>query len=159
MTRAVFGGAIVALLIAVACSEDERCPVDGEGLVSVLQRVVEGGGEVVNLKEIATFAWDRMYVFNEYSAATDVNEATGLEYATGSYQNHVPEGHDLVVFVLEGAPVCHFEILDGRSTSVAWTFYGSAYSDEGVAASEAVFRVDRSAGVARLIPMAAGSPE
>lgn len=95
------------------------------------------------MADVADFAWDRFYVFPEYTSAEAISEATGLAYAPNDIQKHVREGMDLMVFVASGQPVCFIEFRSRGAADGTWEFRGFSYERGGLARESAAFDIKR----------------
>ena len=49
---------------------------------------------LIDLKSITKFKWDKMYVFDEMTLGSEIQEELGFAYAS----NHVPDGYKRIIF-------------------------------------------------------------
>lgn len=141
-------------LVISGCGGNEKnCQTSEGSLQATLDRlVVDGSADELAMANVVSVGWDRVYVFGEYTGAWDVRKASGLEYlgvASPDSSAHVPEHSSLVVFTLEGSPRCYELVsLPSDEDEDGWSFSGRI---QGVARSDAVFRVIRGERFAQLV--------
>ena len=93
--------ALCAIVVLVAAC-GSRVPSD-DSLQSKLEPLLDSPGST-RLAEVATYEWDRVYLFLPYTPAGDVNDTVGGK-VLGDWEQWVPETQDLLVFNLDGHPV------------------------------------------------------
>lgn len=92
---------LLALVTAIACSTSDEAL---SGRISAA--IAMGDGAVVDFRELADFAWDRLHTFPPYTRAGDVEADLGFRW-DGAKRSDIEHRDDitLLVFVPEGRVV------------------------------------------------------
>ena len=105
---------VILLLIGIACGAAGHYfwSVMPSRAVSrsLAAEVRRGPGTVVDLAQVAPFAWDRVFVFTPYTPKAQIELCLGFPWDGAKRSNiESSKGNNLVVFVLDGAVVCWFD--------------------------------------------------
>lgn len=133
--------ALAFLAGAAGCGgEDPTCGTRGGSLQATLDRIVATGStDELSLSEVVPSDWDRVYLFPAHADVGAMPVASGL--------GPVPEDSNLLVFTLAGEPRCHELVtLPSGEEGRGWGFAGRIFLREGIARSDAVFRIVRGEG-------------
>jgi hypothetical protein len=148
------GGAIVVALIAVVWLvfspfrpvANER-PELGHAVPSAVSQAGDGG--TVDMRALATFDWDRMYVFGAYTSDAEVSETLGFEWGTGDTLRLPNDGFVLLIFAKEQGVTGWAVINDYQSTGPLVQF-GDSSLRTPILREQATFRAalqpDRTSG-------------
>ncbi len=114
---------VTAVLIAVGIWSSQLPPGEKAELQAAISSAAAGVGDggFLQLKDVATFEWDRVYAFQSYSGVSDVHEALGFDWSPLSPFNNLVFGdlflgYDemaLLVFVRGDQDVTGWAILNG----------------------------------------------
>jgi hypothetical protein len=101
------------------------------------------------LSDIASFSWDRVFLFGEYTPAESIQTATRLHFSESlclfcGFMDHVPEGMTLILFASapDESPVC-YELISTPLIKAAgdFSFDEASYRRSGLKRDEAHLRI------------------
>jgi hypothetical protein len=141
---------LLTVSIGTGCSYDEApCLESGRIRTAISRLVALDSVREFAMADVAPIAWDRMFLFAEYTPAEFVTAKTELEFPKdflSDSMEHVPEGWTLIVLAKDGtkSPVC-YELLGNPSPDRpgGFLFAGPAHRFDGLARAKASFRIVR----------------
>jgi hypothetical protein len=127
---------VVVTILVVACG-----PPHERGELSQAARDAAaraGGGGLVDMREIASFDWDRMYAIAPYTPIDEVARIIGVDWEDGDQGRLYDDMLVLVVFVKD-RDVVGWDVLNGDGASPLVDFADDLY-EVPIERDDAVFR-------------------
>lgn len=96
---------VTIFCIFIGACHDFESPVSS----MIAKKVSNGEGTLINIAQLTSFNWDKLYIFKPYSSNDIINEAIHTQlYKNDEFPMGVPEGNTLFVFLKDDKIVHYF---------------------------------------------------
>jgi hypothetical protein len=100
----------ICIIVFIGCQEYES-PVSS----AIAKNVSRGEGTIINLSELTSFKWDRLYIFGPYESRDTIQKSIGQQFLkTDELSMGVSEGDTLLVFMKDNKVVHYFRQPRGK---------------------------------------------
>lgn len=94
----------IFVITCISCRKDERSVSS-----AIAKKVSMGESTIINLFELTSFNWDRLYIFDPYESRDSIHKLIGQRFLkTSKLSLGVPEGDTMLVFMNDNKVVDYF---------------------------------------------------